>query len=277
MLYQKMITGDKPYYVALRSMSYFKKHKHAEIEIAYCLEGSYEAVIDNKRYTINEGDFSIIGSMVSHEILCDESRKNRVLVIEVGPIMMENYFEMLSKTSFPNPIIKLNDTTHRELYSLIIETIDLLEKFTPFTELAIKGNLYKIFACVLKDFIDEDDCSNFSKKIRSVSLAETAMEYIRMHYNEDIKIETVANLCGYSKSNFCKTFKQLLDTTFHNALNDYRINIACVFLSETNDSVEDIAIQVGFIDAKSFCRVFKQKQSISPGQYRKLKRQNPEE
>jgi hypothetical protein len=40
MLYQKMLTGDKPYYTALRSMTDFKKHKHPEIEIAYCLEGS---------------------------------------------------------------------------------------------------------------------------------------------------------------------------------------------------------------------------------------------
>ena len=269
MLYQKMLTGDKPYYTALRSMTYFKKHKHPEIEIAYCLEGSYEIAIDNKLYAIQAGDFAIIGSMISHEILCDEFKKNRVLVIEVGPIMMESYFDALSKISFPNPIIKLHENSHKELYSLLCETINLLENFTAFAELSIKGNLYKIFSCILRDFVDENNHSNFSKRLTSASLVETAMECIRMHYNENIKIETVANMCGYSKSNFCKTFKQLLGQTFHNALNDYRINIACVFLTETNDSIEDIATQVGFADSKSFCRVFKQKKSISPKQYKK--------
>ena len=268
MLYQKMITGDKPYYVALRQLTYFKKHKHPELEIAYCLEGSYEIAINNRKYSVGAGDFAIIGSMVSHEICCDESNKNRTLIIEVGPVMMEKYFGILSKTSFPNPIIKLGQTSHAELYRTLSEIIKLLENFTPFSELAIKGNIYKLFACVLKDFVDEDNHTDFSRKKSSVSLVESAMEYIPTHYNENIKIEPVATMCGYSKSNFCKTFKQLFGETFHTVLNDYRIKIACMFLTETGDSVENIATQVGFADAKSFCRVFKSKKNISPKQYR---------
>lgn len=274
MLYQKMITGDKPYYISLRPMTYFKKHKHPEIELAYCLEGSYQINIDNKLYQMEKGSFAIIGSMISHEIICDDLPKSKVLVIELGPIMMENYFSMLSKTNFPNPVINLSESNHKELYALLIETISYLENFTTFAELLIKGNLYKIFSLLLRDFAQENDCTDFSKKLRFVSLMETAMEYIRMHYNENIKIETVANICGYSKSNFCKTFKQLLDQTFHDTLNNYRINIACIFLTETNDSIEDIATQTGFIDSKSFCRVFKQKKGMSPGQYRKSKAQS---
>ena len=205
------------------------------IELAYCLKGNYQINIDNKIYQMEEGSFAIIGSMISHEIICDDSLKSKVLVIELGPIMMENYFSMLSKTNFPNPIINLSESSkHKELYSLLWETIGLLESFTTFAELSIKGNLYKIFSCLLRDFAQENDSTDFSKKLRFVSLTETAMEYIRMHYNENIKIETVANICGYSKSNFCKTFKQLLNQTFHSTLNDYRINIACVFLTETN-------------------------------------------
>ena len=269
MLYQKMLTGDKPYYTALRSMTYFKKHKHPEIEIAYCLEGEYDVIINNVNYHIKEGDFVIIGSMISHEILCDELKKNLVLVIEVGPIMMENYFSIFSKSNFPNPVINLNSDSHGELKNLLSDMINLLKNFTNFAELSIKGNLYKIFGCLLRDFVDENEHTFFSKKMRSVSLVETAMEYIRIHYNEQIKVETIASVCGYSESNFCKTFKQIFGKTFHGTLNDYRVNIACIFLTETNDSIEDITTKVGFLDAKSFCRVFKQKKGISPKQYRK--------
>lgn len=107
------------------------------------------------------------------------------------------------------------------------------------------------------------------QKMRSVSLVETAMEYIRIHYNEQIKIETIASVCGYSESNFCKTFKHSFGKTFHGTLNDYRVNIACIYLTETDDSIEDITTKIGFLDSKSFCRVFKQKKGISPKQYRK--------
>ena len=69
--------------------------------------------------------------------------------------------------------------------------------------------------------------------------------------------------------NFCKIFKTITGDTFHSILNRHRIEIACLRLKIAGEPVERIAAEVGFADAKSFCRVFKAQMGISPGAYRK--------
>ena len=81
------------------------------------------------------------------------------------------------------------------------------------------------------------------------------------------------NGCNIEKGNFCKTFKQITGDTFHQFLNKYRVKMACVLLELTDYSVETIASEVGFADAKSLCRVFKSIKKMTTGQYRKEKRE----
>jgi AraC-like DNA-binding protein len=159
--------------------------------------------------------------------------------------------------------------THPELYELLQETEYLRENPSPFSGLMLRGNLYKIFAYILKDCTAQSENSHRSKKMMSVLHVETALEHIRSNYAQPISVEEVAALCGYSKSNFCKVFKQITGQTFHAVLNDHRLRVACTLLLETQLSVEQIALQVGFSDAKGFCRGFKTVKGVSPGEFRR--------
>jgi AraC-like DNA-binding protein len=104
-----------------------------------------------------------------------------------------------------------------------------------------------------------------------VKKIDIALEAIYNRYNEPLDVESISALCGYSKSNFCKIFKNVTGDTFHNALNLRRVEIACLLLRDSNDTVEDIARDTGFLDSKSFCRVFKNVTNQTAGQYRKNK------
>ncbi|MBQ8249989.1 MAG: helix-turn-helix transcriptional regulator [Clostridia bacterium] len=101
---------------------------------------------------------------------------------------------------------------------------------------------------------------------------EKAIEIIYNRYSEPLDIESVSAECGYSKSSFCKIFKEITGETFHSVLNRHRIEIACMHLKNSNASVEEIALNAGFSDLKSFCRVFKKITGESSGSYRKRNR-----
>ena len=122
---------------------------------------------------------------------------------------------------------------------------------------------------VSKEFVSQNLSTNTSKALRSVSNIEKALEHLYANYNKEHPVEDVAALCGYSKTNFCKIFKNITGTTFHSFLNSYRIKIACDLLRETNLPLDDIAAQVGFSDAKTLCRIFKSDTGITPGEFRK--------
>lgn len=270
MIYQNLHLDDPPYLLASKTLMAFPAHTHIEIELFYCAKGTYEMVIDRKKYTVNEGELAIIGSMISHEVLESENNSNsNCVVLEIGPIMLGEYFTPIENQSFPNPILDLKQQKYQQLYNLFNEVDELCKNASDFASLLIKGNTYKISAHILKEFATENSGSNIPKRLNFINAVEKALEYIYNNYERKLTVEEVARNCGYSKSNFCKIFKTITGDTFHNILNKHRIKMACILLKNSNSSVEDIAVKVGFADSKSFCRIFKNANGVSPGQYRK--------
>ena len=268
MIYQPLRLIDEPY-VAFRYTDNFPEHRHPSIELFYCIKGSYNILIDRKPYLMHEGDLAVIGSMVSHEIPDTNSEfDSSCMVIEAGSVMLGNIFNIMTKTTFPDPIFKLKGN-HPELYNMMKQTNYYRESRTTTSTLRIKGNVYNIFAYILENF--KGNNLSPSKEVMSIITIENALDHIYNNYAQKITVESVAQMCGYSKTNFCRIFKNITGETFHNVLNNHRIKMACVLLSDSELSVENIAAQVGFGDSKSFCRTFKRSIGVSPGAYRKDK------
>ncbi len=270
MIYQNLHLGDPPYLLASKSLLAFPAHTHIEIELFYCTKGSYEMIIDRKKHTVHAGELAIIGSMISHEVLESENySSSNCVVLEIGPTMLGEYFIPIENQAFPNPIVDLKQERYKELYNLFNEVALFCQNSSDFSSLLIKGNIYKISAHILKEFATENRGSNIPKRLNFINAVEKALEFIYNNYERKLTVEEVAKNCGYSKSNFCKIFKTITGDTFHNILNSHRIKMSCILLKNSNYSVEDVATKVGFADSKSFCRIFKTANGISPGQYRK--------
>lgn len=266
MLYQKLLGGERPYHALLGAHNTFGAHRHSELELSYCMEGSYRVCIDGTPYLLQKGDFLVIGSMSTHSY-DNEGVKNMALNIEVGPAFLSGFFDAFARLRIENPLLAVgSDARHRELHALLEETAELCREEAPTAELLIKGNLYKICGYILKNFPMEDAVS---RNLHGVLSIERALEMIRTRYAEPLRIESVARENGYRESNFCKVFKSVTGETFHSALNHRRVEVACMLLRDSNDAVESIAQQVGFGDAKAFCRVFKSITGVTPNTYRK--------
>ena len=273
MIYQKMLLGKQPYFInSSERIGSFEKHRHPEIEFCYCFSGSYPITIENTTHILKHGELAIIGSMVAHEFPENNCETCRALVIEVGPVLLAEYFNILVSVTEKNPIIKVDKENNCELFDLFNELNDVRRKNLNFSELTIKGNLYKICAYILREFEALSLPEHTAYEIRSIANIEKALELINKNYHTHLDIEHAAQICGYSKSNFCKIFKRITGDTFHNVLNRHRIKMACELLDKTNYSIEIIASEVGFADTKTFCRVFKSMNGLTAGKYRKNKK-----
>jgi len=273
MLYQKLLLGSKPYYIAVGHASAFEAHRHPEFEISYCLKGSYEILCENRRYTLEPGDFIVIPPVASHQIPPGNDAACQSMTLEFGYGLLGEHFQLLNRQ---NPVCEvyrqasLRDTSfYREITALMQETAALIQSYSPFDALSIKGNLYKISALLLQKAVPSQAVSPSGKKLADIKKIEQALGIIYNRYFEPLSIEEISASCGYSKSNFCKIFKSITADTFHNTLNRHRVEIACMLLRESSHTVEEIAQKTGFADSKSFCRVFKKLMGKSAGEYRK--------
>ena len=198
MLYQKLLIGERPYFVRLSRSSNrrgFEEHRHPEIELYYCIKGSRDIIINKEHFHVKEGSLAIISSMTAHEFLPEKGTETVSLVIDVGPALLGRYFDPFAKTTFSNPVFMLNPQSHKEIIDLLHETAFACENQSDFSELVIKGNLYKICAYILREFVTENTSVNKSKALRSVSNIEKALEHIYTNYNKELRIEDIAVLC----------------------------------------------------------------------------------
>ncbi|MCM0650899.1 AraC family transcriptional regulator [Clostridium swellfunianum] len=99
-------------------------------------------------------------------------------------------------------------------------------------------------------------------------IVDFILEYIHLHYNEDIYLELFADRLNLTKEYISQYFKNKMGINLVNYLNEFRIEKAKKLLSETSLSINEVAQNVGYNTPNSFSRIFKQYVGKSPREYR---------
>lgn len=97
--------------------------------------------------------------------------------------------------------------------------------------------------------------------------------YMQEHFSEDITLETLGALTGYSRLHLLRLFKQDLGQTPHQRLTAIRLEHAKRLLAETDWNLDQIASACGFGSVSHFKKLFKQLTRYTPGVYRRKTRQ----
>lgn len=98
-----------------------------------------------------------------------------------------------------------------------------------------------------------------------------AAEAIHFETARPWTIETLADLSGLSRTSFAVRFQDLTGTSPMAYLTQVRMLDAIDLLETTNDTLEAIALQVGYGSEAAFSTAFKRELGVSPGAYRKGK------
>lgn len=110
---------------------------------------------------------------------------------------------------------------------------------------------------------------NSQTKNRSTSdIVQNCVNLIQTEYMNALSLDYLAGECGVSVSYLSRLFRQSLQMSPIQYLNQHRIEIACSLLLRGNMRVEDVAHEVGFADHNYFIKAFKKVMGASPGAYR---------
>ena len=100
-------------------------------------------------------------------------------------------------------------------------------------------------------------------------LIKNIQEYIETFYMDpSLSLGKLAGRFGLSEPYLSHIFKERTGENLSNCLERIRINNAHALLSETNMSIDDIALKVGYYSADTFRKAFKRYHGISPAMYR---------
>lgn len=99
-------------------------------------------------------------------------------------------------------------------------------------------------------------------------IVNNAMEYIRNHSKEKLRLSDVADQVYVSQWHLSKLLNKHTGKTFSDLLNGARMERSKELLKDPSLRICDVAEMVGFQDLAHFSRVFKKMEGMSAGEYR---------
>lgn len=188
----------------------------------------------------------------------------------------------MSESSISKYIKEVTGLTFSELVNeiRISKTIDLLT----FTDMSISdiaeivgfsdaSHLIKIFTPRINlspnQYRDIYKAKEHIFREKDKSITFELIQYINDHYMENINITDVMKKFNISFTDVNITLMYMVEKNFDELLHYLRINKACELLLSSEDTIIDIAIQVGYNNVKTFNRNFTRLKNITPNDFRK--------
>jgi AraC-like DNA-binding protein len=252
---------------------------HLEVVVYQSGEMGYEC--EGHTCTLRKNNIMLAGDRIRHRglRLGGAQREPRAVVLSFLPKLIDagaplsddlQYlmpFNLLD-ASFPN-VIPASKELVREINVFLERIYNELPGASERSRLAIKTYL-KLILLTLVNHYSELSVTRESLLLRQSNTTRLApvFEHIEQNYNEPIRVDEAARLCGMSDFCFMRFFKQLTNQSFLAYLNHFRIARAQNLLASSDKPIVDISLETGFCNQSYFGVIFRRITGMTPLEYR---------
>lgn len=253
----------------------YPPHWHTATEIIMPITNGYTAVCAKSKFHLKEGDILMISPGELHELIAPSTGKRLILQFNPWLIRSLRGFNNVMPLLDNNRLITKENSAeiHTKLQQLILEIIDEFMAQEALNEAAIYAKLIELYVLLARKSIKTENlfpAVKVHKQKEYIDKFYTVFEYINKHYNENITLDTIADVAGFSKFHFSRLFRQFTEQSFYDYLNQKRIKEAEALLLNPSLSITEISMQAGFASISTFNRVFKSFKECTPSEFKTL-------
>ncbi|MDV2449264.1 AraC family transcriptional regulator [Elizabethkingia anophelis] len=272
--FERIVPGEKSSFRTLHNnspISEFKweYHYHPEIELVCVISGSGTRHVGYHKSNYTNGDLVLIGSNIPHSGFGLNS------VDPHEEIVLQFREEILH---FPQQEVEtraVKDLLERSKYGILYSTATK-KALLPKLKKLLESEGYKRYLLLLEILFELSLCEEYellNKEIMPytiISKNKTRLEniftYVEHHYDKEINIEDVAKLANLTLPAFCNFFKKATQITFTEFVNRYRINKACLLMTQ-DKTISECSYSCGFNNVTYFNRMFKKYTNKTPSEF----------
>ena len=241
-----------------------EKHWHRSIEIFAVSQGELEFYIDDRLWHLSENEFMIVNSNEIHSV--DSPLPNETIVLQIPLKLFEDYFtgeQFIWFTHEPGR----RDERFMELLKALYETY--CEKKCGY-DMNMNSIFYNIMYLLVKDYrlMDLDD--DFIRKNKNLNRLSSITSYMKENYADDLSLEEVARIFGYSPNYLSRMFQKYAGITYKSYLQNVRLGYALKDLEKGKYSITETALRCGFSGSKALARAFQKKYGMLPSEYKEM-------
>lgn len=250
-------------------------HSHDFMEIFIILKGTILHLVNNKKLKLSEGDIVLIRPGDRHCYRYFRNRKcelmNLAFSLEMfrktqGFIKPEYSLDRIFDSELP-PAKRLSRTEMRGLVTRLMKSSENSLNDPGSGKISFKLIIAEML-CLFKD----EKKSRIKKEIPEWVLK--AVDGMQRRENLKEGLPALRKIACRSDEHISRSFKNYLDKTPTDFINESRIKYAASRLLNTDDKIDFIAMESGFPNISHFYHVFKGGFGISPKKYRRLNSRN---
>lgn len=177
----------------------------------------------------------------------------RVALVFKGELYMENFKEQVEM--FKTRILKDSKVSVSIGLSRPLNLMDLREAYCQGKEIILNRRYDNYIG-----FYGENDQNGIEK----------AIKYIKNNYCKEISLGEVAKYSYVSESYLSRKIKQEIGVGFSEYVNKLRIQKSKELLKDSNITIQEVAIKVGYSNYRYFTSTFKKHTGYKPSEYVKL-------
>ena len=249
-------------------------HFHEEYELTYIEKGKGIRYVGNSVEKFEEGDLVLLGSNLPH---CWKNSPQNTTMVKSLVFQWDGHLlgkEWLLKNEFKSIRDLLNNASEGIKFNkdfaleISVELREIMNS-SPFEKLI--GFLQILERLSLIPEMEKLTTPGFSPNLnrKTNKRIDKVYDFVQNNYDKKIKLNDVSSLVSMGDEAFCRFFKKSFGKSFFTFINEYRINLACKMLIETNMQISQIAYASGYESLPFFYRQFKKFMGCSPLVYQK--------
>ena len=254
----------------------YPAHWHTNPEIIMPTENIYTVECYNQIITLREGDIVLICPGCIHTLYAPEKGRRIIFQADINPLRFMKEIETLVTIISPLIVITPEDfpSIYDKVKSLLLEIKDEYLSSSSFSEVSIYSKTLEIITLIGRSRaaagIETPSPDAPRKQEEYIEKFIEICNYISAHCSDELNLEAVASMSGFSKFYFSRLFKQFTNVSFYKYVNQKRIEKAAEMLTEPNISITNVALSCGFESLSSFIRMFKIVKGCTPTEFRNM-------
>lgn len=253
-------------------------HWHEEFELIYVREGKALYRVGEEEFVSGSGDIILIAPNEIHSIYQENENKQ---IYDTIVFNSEAFGLSKRERGFGEYIIPLmvgsRKIVHRitpeiegyeTLKILVLEAVKSAEADQVIQDLLLKSSLSRLLWHLI-----EEHCVRHNRDVPQSALGmeflRATLQYISLNYTSTLSIAQLAKMNHCSESTFMAHFRKSIGITALEYIIQIRIQAACDLLKNSDQTVLEIALEVGFVNLSNFNRHFKRVVGMAPREYRK--------
>lgn len=268
---------DYPVYIHSGTLSLYPNytapnHWHDDIELIVILDGEMNYNVNGKIIKLHNGEGIFVNAGQMHFGFSDSRTECHFICMILHPLLLctvpayEQEFVLPVIRCSCAPFVFLDPNVHwqRDILKQIHFANQIKDQKT--APLKVQSSFFAIWSLLYENIPKNSNIVN--PQNIDLTIVKNMVGFIQKNYSHKISLMEIAASGAVGQSKCCKLFAKYFSQTPNGYLTQYRLNKSIELLHDTDRSITEIALSVGFGGASYYAETFRKWIGKSPTEFR---------